>query len=70
MSFNVPDEVKVQLLTERIKSLNVEGYQHELNKKSAEAIGNDEVIASSNSAIEIIANAIAVHQSELDALSE
>lgn len=69
MSFNVPDEVKVQMLTERIKALNVEGYQHELNKKAAEAIGNDDVVASSVQAIEIIANAIAVHEQELSDLA-
>jgi predicted alpha/beta-hydrolase family hydrolase len=69
MSFNVPDEVKITMLTERIKALNIEGYQHELNKKSAEAIGNDEVVASSEQAIEIIANAIAVHEQELAELA-
>ena len=69
MSFNVPDEVKIAMLTERIKALNLEGYQHELNKKSAEAIGNDEVVASSEQAIEIIANAIAVHEQELAELA-
>jgi hypothetical protein len=69
MSFNVPDEVKIAMLEERIKALNIEGYQHELNKKSAEAIGNDEVVASSEQAIEIIANAIAVHEQELAELA-
>ena len=69
MSFNVPDEVKIAMLEERIKALNVEGYQHELNKKAAEAIGNDEVVASSEQAIEIIANAIAVHEQELAELA-
>jgi alpha-galactosidase/6-phospho-beta-glucosidase family protein len=69
MSFNVPDEVKIAMLTERIKALNIEGYQHELNKKAAEAIGNDEVVASSEQAIEIIANAIAVHEQELAELA-
>ena len=69
MSFNVPDEVKIAMLEERIKALNIEGYQHELNKKAAEAIGNDEVVASSEQAIEIIANAIAVHEQELAELA-
>ncbi len=69
MSFNVPDEVKIAMLTERIKALNVEGYQHELNKKSAEAIGNADVVAQSEESIAIIASAIAVHEQELSDLA-
>ena len=69
MSFNVPDEVKIAMLTERIKALNVEGYQHELNKKSAEAIGNADVVAQSEESIAIIASAIAVHEQELAELA-
>jgi len=69
MSFNVPDEVKIAMLTERIKALNVEGYQHELNKKSAEAIGNTDVVAQSEESIAIIASAIAVHEQELSDLA-
>ncbi len=69
MSFNVPDEVKIAMLTERIKALNIEGYQHELNKKSAEAIGNAEVVAQSEESIAIIASAIAVHEQELSDLA-
>jgi predicted alpha/beta-hydrolase family hydrolase len=69
MSFNVPDEVKIAMLTERIKALNIEGYQHELNKKSAEAIGNADVVAQSEESIAIIASAIAVHEQELSDLA-
>lgn len=68
MSFNVPDEVKIAMLEERIKALNIEGYQHELNKKSAEAIGNADVVAQSEESIAIIASAIAVHEQELSDL--
>jgi hypothetical protein len=69
MSFNVPDEVKIAMLEERIKALNIEGYQHELNKKSAEAIGNADVVAQSEESITIIASAIAVHEQELSDLA-
>jgi hypothetical protein len=69
MSFNVPDEVKIAMLEERIKALNIEGYQHELNKKSAEAIGNADVVAQSEESIAIIASAIAVHEQELSDLA-
>ncbi len=68
MSFNVPNEVKAQMLQERIKALNVEGYQHELNKKAAEAIGNQDVVWSSEDAIKIIKSAIEVHEKELSEL--
>ena len=63
--FNVSPEIKTQLLTERLQALNLEGYQHELNKKSAEAVGNLEAVAQADEAITIIKNAIAVHQAEL-----
>ena len=65
MSFNVSNEVKAQLLTERIQALNLEGYQNELNLKSAEAIGNQEVIDQANANIAVIKSAIAVHEQEL-----
>lgn len=65
MSFNVSNEAKQQLLAQRIESLNLEGYQHELNKKSAEALGNAELVEQSNNAIAIIQSAIAVHEEEL-----
>jgi hypothetical protein len=65
MSFNVSNEAKIQLLTQRIEALNLEGYQHELNKKSAESLGNAELVEQSNTAIAVITSAIAVHEEEL-----
>ena len=56
------------MLQERIKALNDEGYQHELNKKAAEAIGNQDVVWSSEDAIKIIKSAIEVHEKELSEL--
>jgi hypothetical protein len=69
MPFNVSDETKIQLLTQRIEALNLEGYQHELNKKSAESLGNTELIEQSAGAIAIIQAAIEVHEAELEELS-
>lgn len=69
MSFNVPNEVKAQMLTERIQALNLEGYQNELNLKSAEAIGNAEVVAQAQANIDVIKSAIAVHEQELSDLA-
>ena len=63
--FNVSPEVKAQLLTERINSLNLEGYHNELNLKSAEALGNQEVIDQAQANIAVIVSAIAVHEAEL-----
>jgi len=69
MPFNVSDETKIQLLTQRIEALNLEGYQHELNKKSAESLGNAELVEQSNTAIAIIEAAIEIHEAELEELS-
>jgi uncharacterized protein with FMN-binding domain len=66
--FNVTPEVKAQLLTERITALNLEGYQNELNLKSAQALGNDEVIAQAQANIDVIVSAIEVHTQELESL--
>ncbi len=65
MTFNVSPEHKAQLLTERITALNLEGYQNELNLKSAEALGNQEVIDQAQANIAVIQSAIAVHEAEL-----
>ena len=63
--FNVSPEIKAQLIAERLQALNLEGYQHELNKKAAEAVGNLEAVAQADEAIIIIKNAIAVHEAEM-----
>ena len=65
MAFNVSNEAKAQLLTDRIQALNLEGYQNELNLKSAEALGNQEVVDQAKANIAIIESAIAVHETEL-----
>jgi hypothetical protein len=63
--FNIPTEIKAQLIAERLQALNLEGYQHELNKKAAEAVGNLEAVAQADEAITVIKNAISVHEAEL-----
>jgi hypothetical protein len=64
--FNIDPAVKAQLLTERISQLNLEGYQHELNRKTAEAVNNQDAITQADQAIAIIQVAIEVAQGELD----
>jgi hypothetical protein len=66
--FNVSPEVKAQLLTERLTALNLEGYQNELNLKSAEALGNQEVIDQATANIAVIVSAIEVHTAQLESL--
>lgn len=63
--FNIPAETKIVLIQERLSALNLEGYQHELNRKAAEAVGNLEAVAQADEAISIIKNAIAIHEQEL-----
>ena len=70
MPFNVPDEVKIELLTRRIESLNLEGYQHELNKKTAELAEDADSIARAEEAIATIEAAIESAQAELDSLQD
>jgi len=65
MAFNVSNEHKAELLAQRIAALNLEGYQNELNLKSAEALGNQEVVDQAQANIAIIESAIAVHETEL-----
>lgn len=66
--FNVSPELKQELLTQRIEALNLEGYQNELNLKSAEALGNQEVIDQAQANIAVIVSAIQVHTDELASL--
>ena len=66
--FNVSPELKQELLTQRIEALNLEGYQNELNLKSAEALGNQEVVDQATANIAVIVSAIEVHTAELESL--
>jgi hypothetical protein len=65
--FNVSEDVKAQLLNERINALNLEGYQHELNLKSFELAGKLESpeADATRESINIIKNAIEIHEEEL-----
>lgn len=66
--FTIPAETKATLLTERINALNLEGYQNELNLKTLESAGKGDTPEADQARanIAIIANAIAVHQAELE----
>lgn len=69
MAFNVPNESKIELLTKSLESLNLEGYQHEINLKSSELRNDPDAIDRAKQAIAIIESAITVIQEELDNLN-
>lgn len=62
------DDQKRQILSARIEQFAAEGYQHTLNKASAESLGNTEAVAQAEEAIAIISASIATHSAKLDAL--
>jgi hypothetical protein len=70
MSFDVSNEVKKELLIRRIEQLNLEGYQHELSKKLAEAREDLSAVEESNKAIEFVISALEVAQTELSTLED
>jgi hypothetical protein len=70
MTFNVSNELKAQLLTERLQALNLDGYQNELNLRSAEALNNQDAADQAAANIAVIQAAIEVHQQELDNLGQ
>ena len=63
--FEIDIATKERILKERIAQFNMEGYQHELNKLTAEAIGNAQAVAEADQAIATIQTAIQVAQNEL-----
>jgi hypothetical protein len=69
--FNVKPEVKEAYLTQRLEQLNNEGWAHELNLATAEALPDGdqktEAIAQAQNAIEVILNAILVVEAQLPA---
>ena len=66
--FNIPAEVKAQILTERINTISLEGYQNELNLKTLEFLGQGESPEADKARenIAIIVNAIEVAKTELE----
>jgi hypothetical protein len=42
--FDVPNEQRQQILAERVKNLNLEGFQNEINLRVAQAAGEDSII--------------------------
>jgi hypothetical protein len=64
------DEQKRNLLNQRISQFAAEAWQHELNKKTCEQLGDTEGEANSVNALSVLDAAIAVHQAELAGMPE
>jgi hypothetical protein len=62
------NEQKKSILEQRISQFASEAYQHEINKKMA--AGNVELTKMADEALEILDNAIKIHQEELAKLGE
>ena len=64
--FNVSQEQQEQILQDRIVNLNLDGFQHELNREVALAVGDEEQAQAASDAIVFIQKAIASFEAILD----
>ena len=60
------NEQKRNLLQQRISQFAAEAWQHELNKKTCEQLGDESGVESANNALSVLDAAISVHQAELN----
>ncbi len=63
------NEQKEKLLNQRIAQFAAEAWQHELNKKTCEQLGDEAGVANAEKALEVLDAAITVHQAELAEIS-
>ena len=61
-------EQKRSIVSQRISQLAAELYQHSLNKKAFENIGDEPGVESTEKAITILESALSVHEEELKSL--
>lgn len=64
------EEQKRSLLNQRIAQFAAEAWQHELNKRTCEQLGDEAGAQNATKALEVLDAAIGVHQQELSELSE
>jgi hypothetical protein len=64
------DDQKRSVLNQRIAQFATEAWQHELNKRTCEQIGDTAGIESADNALAVLEAAISVHQAELAELGE
>ena len=64
------DDQKRSMLEQSIQQLALQGYQHELNLKTAEALGSEEGVAASTEYLAQVEATLLVHQAALALLPE
>jgi hypothetical protein len=64
--FNVPEEQQAQILRDRITSLNLDGFQQELNREIASRLEDDEQEIAAEQTITFISTAIQTFEIMLD----
>ena len=64
-AYDLTAEQKAAIITQRLQQFAAEKFQHELNKTTAEAIGDATAAATSVAAIAQLDTAIGVHETEL-----
>lgn len=62
------NEQKRNVLNQRISQFAAEAWQHELNKRTCEQIGDTAGVENANNALTVLEAAIGVHQTELAAI--
>ncbi len=62
------EEQKANLLNQRIAQFAAEAWQHELNKKTCEQLGDESGVESADKALAVLDAAISVHQTELSGI--
>jgi len=62
------DDQKRAILENNIQQLAYQGYQHELNMKTAEALGSEDGVASANEYLAQTEAALLTHKEALDGL--
>ena len=63
-------EQKQNILNQRISQFAAEAWQHELNKQTCDRVGDENGVASAVQALETLEAAIAIHQDELNLITE
>ena len=59
------NEQRTNLLNQRISQFAAEAWQHEVNKKTCEQLGDEAGVESAEKALTVLDAAIGVHQAEL-----
>lgn len=61
----ITNDQKRELITQRLQQFAAEAYQHELNRMTAEALGDSNLVEQADQALSQLRIAIAIHEQEL-----